>query len=654
MCGIAGFIDPTLPHTESLEDTVRRMTDTLLHRGPDDNGVWSDAAMGLAFGHARLSIQDLSPAGFQPMVSASGRYVIVYNGEVYNFRELREELDTATGGPRNWRGHSDTEVMLACIERWGLDRALEQFNGMFAFALWDREEKLLHLVRDRLGKKPLYYGMCGNRFLFASELSALRRHPAFDAAIDRDGLALLLNHDAIPAPFSIFEGVHKLPAGCRVTLNLTQSLSIPEPRRYWSALDTVQEALATPWDGSFDAAVDRLDALLRESVKRRMVADVPLGVFLSGGIDSSTIAGIMSAVSPESIKTFSIGFSDGHYNEAQHAKKIARHLGTDHTELYVSEQDALDAVRDLPRLYAEPFADSSQIPTYLVSKMARQKVTVVLSGDGGDELFGGYEHYRWFPALAKGRGCLPPNLRRTLGRAITRVPPRFWESVLSCLLLNALRPRRITRLGEKMNSLGHLLQQESTNRMYHCLLARWRDRERPVTGLATMPVPQAFDLPENAFTDAAQRCMFTDSVLYLAEDILTKVDRASMAVSLEARVPLLDPAVYAFAWRLPQAFKIRDGVSKAILRQVLYRYVPQDLVERPKMGFSVPLAQWLRGPLKDWAADLLEPTRLRQEGYLNSTVIGKKWKQHLRGERDWASLLWNVLMFQAWLRKTVS
>ncbi len=650
MCGITGLIDPSHPDASTLEAVVRTMAQTLHHRGPDGQGVWSDPTRGLAFGHTRLSIQDLSLAGAQPMVSASGRWVITYNGEIYNFPQLKQELSTLGDTAQHWRGHSDTEVLLAAIEHWGLDLALEKCNGMFAFALWDREELCLHLVRDRLGKKPLYYGMCGGKFLFGSELKALRRHPAFNNGIHREGLALLLNHDAIPAPWSIYEGVFKLPAGCALTLDLKDRITIPEPHRYWSAFDSVQDSLSDPWTGNFGTAVEELDDLLRESIQRRMVSDVPLGVFLSGGIDSSTIAGIMSALSPVPIKTFSIGFADKQYNEAAHAKRIAHHLNTDHTELHVSENDALNTVQHLPRIYDEPFADSSQIPTHLVSKLARENVTVALSGDGGDELFGGYEHYAWFPGLLHWHRRLPQGLRTSLGRAITRVPPRLWEKTLSCLVLNGLRSTPMTRLGEKMNTLGHLLQQESAGSLYHTLLSRWRKGERPVAGLDAFPMPRAFEFQESEFPDPASALMFTDSVLYLAEDILTKVDRASMAVSLEVRVPLLDHEVYAFAWRLPPDFKIRNGVSKAILREVLYRYVPRDLVERPKMGFSIPLAHWLRGPLKDWAGDLLEPSRMAQEGFFNSVVIAKKWKQHAQGERDWASLLWNVLMFQAWLR----
>lgn len=651
MCGLTGFWDSSTRQNESeLCRTVEQMACTLALRGPDDSGVWADERSGIALGFRRLAIVDLSPAGHQPMLSASERYAIAFNGEVYNFEALREELTRQSAAP-SFRGHSDTEVMLAAIEAWGLEAAVKRFVGMFAIALWDRQEQTLHLVRDRVGIKPLYYGWAGDTFLFGSELKALKTHPAFRPEVDRDVLALYLRHNYIPSPYSIYKGIRKLPPGTILTLKA--GTRDAEPVAYWSAQETVQAGQRTPFNGTEAEAIAQLDTLLREAVGLRMVADVPLGAFLSGGIDSSTVVALMQAQSSRPVKTFSIGFRENGYDEAPHAAKVAQHLGTEHTELYLSPEDAIAVIPTLPTLYDEPFSDSSQIPTLLVSQLARRHVTVSLSGDGGDELFGGYNRYFAGQGLWDRVGWLPSGLRRTAAGALTAMPPQMVDAMAGGLA--SVLPKRLGHGGvsTKVAKVAEILRVESAEEMYRNLVSHWQDPSSIVVGAngGEPSTPLTCRSDWKWLPDFTQRMMYLDTMTYLPDDILCKVDRASMGVSLEARVPLLDHRVIEFAWRLPMALKIREGAGKWILRQVLYQYVPREMIERPKMGFGIPIDGWLRGPLRDWAEALLDETRLREEGFFQPAPIREKWAAHLSGRQNWQYHLWDILMFQAWLEK---
>ena len=649
MCGIAGLVDlARRSDAEQIRKTVTRMIEPIAHRGPDDDAVWVDVEHGLGLGHRRLAIVDLSAHGRQPMPSASGRYVINYNGEVYNFLKLRQDLGRL--GHR-FRGRSDTEVMLAAIDAWGLESALDRFNGMFAFALWDREARALHLVRDRAGEKPLYYTRIGQTFAFGSELKALRAHPEFSAEIDRDALALFLRHGYVPSPLSIYRGVFKMPPATRLSVSIDDGDASPTPVGYWSAAEVAERGVRQPFEGSADDARVALEKLLGNAVRRRMVADVPLGVFLSGGVDSSTIVALMQAQSTTPIRTFSIGFHEVDYDEADHARAVARHLGTEHTELYLAPKEALAVIPLLSDIYDEPFADSSQIPTFLVSRLARQRVTVSLSGDGGDELFGGYTRYLMCENLWRRVGWLRRPVRERLASGLLAVNARRWSRTIGAA--NPALPRRfrMTLPGDKLHKFAEILGAASADDMYEQLISHWKRVDDVVVGAQEPQRRFAVATHAMALRGLTDRMMYWDFVTYLTDDILVKLDRASMAVSLEARVPFLDHRVIEFAWSLRPEMKLRDGRGKWLLRQVLDRYVPRKLIERPKSGFGIPIGSWLRGPLRHWAEDLLAKERIAAQGFFRPEPIHAKWAEHLGGERDWHYSLWNVLMFQAWLTR---
>jgi asparagine synthase (glutamine-hydrolysing) len=617
------------------------MTATLRHRGPDDEGVWAEAGVGL--GSRRLAVVDLTEEGHQPMTSASGRYVLAFNGEIYNHLDLRRELE-ARG--HRFRGRSDTEVFLEAVERRGIRGALERSNGMFALALWDRRERRLTLARDRLGEKPMYYGRLGGGFAFASELKALRAHPTFEGEIDRDAMAQFLRHKYVPGPRSIYRGIHKLPPATMLTVDPSVT-GDPAPVAYWSGADTARRGTAEPFRGSAEEAEETLDELLRDAVSRRMIADVPLGGFLSGGVDSSTVVALMQAQSNRPVRTFTIGFADEAFDESKQARRVARHLGTDHTELVVTPLQAMAVVPRLPEIYDEPFADSSQIPTYLVSQLAREHVTVTLSGDGGDEVFGGYNRYLWAEAMWRRFGWMPSPVRRAVAGTLRSIPPRSWDALLRRLgpVLPASARQRLP--GEKVHKLARALRAEGSGGLYRSLTSHWEDPGAVVLGANGEAGSGGLD--GAGLPGLTRRMMYEDLVTYLPDDILVKLDRATMAVSLEGRVPYLDHRVVEFAWRLPLDMRTRNGQGKWLLRRVLDRYVPRALVERPKMGFGVPIGTWLRGPLRDWAESLLEPRRLRDQGYLDPGPIRAAWADHLSGRWNRQYELWDVLMLQAWL-----
>jgi asparagine synthase (glutamine-hydrolysing) len=696
MCGFSGFIttdDRVLTRAGAI---VKKMALAIKHRGPDDAGVWVEASSGIALGFRRLSILDLSSAGHQPMLSSSGRFALTFNGEIYNHNDLRESLSASIicQQAHPWRGHSDSETLLACIEAWGLEKTLQKTVGMFAIALWDKQMRTLHLVRDRFGEKPLYYGWVKTEgsnepaFVFGSELKALRAYPGFSNLVSREALALYMRFTYVPAPYSIYQNIFKLEPGCMLTFNtningylgqgnklldtplVPNVLSAPlrpsnvkgnlRMHRWWS-LASVVEVGAENQISSEKEALETLEQHLKDAVRVQSLADVPLGAFLSGGVDSSCIVALMQAQSSKPVKTFTIGFEEAGFDESPHAKAVALHLGTDHNEFFVSAKQAQEVIPELPTIYDEPFADSSQIPTHLVCKAARQQVAVALSGDAGDELFGGYNRYFWGPRIWSRLAWMPYPARQALGIAIQAIPTTGWDALSRPV--NAVLPssKNFIRAGDRAHKLAMRLGRvHNLDDFYNSLVSEWQDPAQIVKGNG-WEIGVNLQLPASLLNDALPavgvkqqqlRMMYRDSMTYLPDDILCKVDRAAMANSLETRVPFLDHRVAGLAWRLPLNMKIRDGQGKWALRQVLFKYVPKELIDRPKAGFAIPVGQWLRGPLRDWAEALLDEKRLNLEGYFYPKPIREKWLQHLTGRYDHTPSLWAVLMFQSWLEST--
>jgi asparagine synthase (glutamine-hydrolysing) len=646
MCGIAGILDPSATtNTDRLGAMASAMASTVAHRGPDDVGLWVDARAGIAFGHQRLAVIDLSASGAQPMVSAGDRWVMAYNGEVYNYTHIRRQLERA--GAR-FRGESDTEVLVSAVERWGVDRALDACEGMFAVALWDRREHVLHLVRDRFGEKPLYYGWVGKRFAFGSELKAVTAAPGFDAEIDRGAVTRYLRHNCIPAPGTIWRGVRKLVPGHLVTLRSPVPGVLPEQRCYWSAAEAVARARRNQITGSASEMTDELESALSDAVGNRMVADVPVGAFLSGGIDSSTVVALMQKQSSRPVRTFTVGFADRSFDESSEAAAVAAHLGTDHTSVHVGDAEAREVIPRLADIWDEPFSDVSQIPTYLVSRVARRDVTVSLSGDGGDELFAGYNRHAWLERVWGGASIVPARARRTAGSILGGIPPNAIE--------RAARATRILPVGwrvrnpsTKVTKLARVLAATDPDDAYRALTTHWEGATSLVLGNHDGTATGGGVTSPVADGGITERMLWSDLVGYLPDDILVKLDRAAMAVSLETRVPFLDRRVLDLAWRLPLDLKLREGQTKWALRQVLLRYVPAALVERPKMGFGLPIGSWLRGPLASWAEHLLDERRLQGQGLLDPVPIRHAWELHRSGRRDLGYELWDVLVLQSWI-----
>ena len=630
MCGLVGFWNPAGLQAQPAKQLVAALAERLVHRGPDDQGEWVDGAAGIALGHRRLAVIDLSAAGHQPMTSGSDRYVIAFNGEIYNHLELRKELDRA-GTPPAWRGHSDTETLLAAFDRWGIETALGKTVGMFAFALWDRQQRTLTLARDRLGEKPLYYGWQGGVFLFGSELKALRAHPEFHADVDRGALSLYMQYGYVPAPASIYRNVYKLMPGSFMQIAAASRCgALPEPRTYWSLLQAVERGRADPYGGGDAEAIDELEAHLKRAVSLQRIADVPLGAFLSGGVDSSTIVALMQDDAAHPVKTYTVGYGESAFSESRYARDVAEHLGTDHTDLHVSAREALDVIPRLVALYDEPFGDSSAIPAFLISSLARRHVTVALSGDGGDELFGGYTRYQRTADIWSALNRVPRAARWAAARGI-----HAWR-------------RAGLPSGERADRMASYLSASTMAECYDAQLSRFPEAPALVMGGRTAQsggsVPSAFGSAGGRYDEM----MYTDSSRYLPDDILTKVDRASMAVSLEVRVPMLDHRVLEFAWRLPSKMKVRGRQGKWLLKQLLAKYLPASMIERPKMGFGIPVGLWLRGPLREWGEDLLAEDRLRREGFLDPQAVRRRWLRHLAADGGESDALWQMLAFQAW------
>lgn len=656
MCGITGIFGNL--RKEEFDSSIHEMSATLNHRGPDDAGTWINEENGVAFGHQRLSIIDLSSAGHQPMVSPCGRFTTVFNGEIYNHLQLRDKLNTSAN-KQSWKGHSDTETLVTAFSQWGIEKTLQQLVGMFAIAVWDFKEKRLFLIRDRFGEKPLYYGWSNGVFLFGSELKALQKYKRFSNQIDRGALSLYMKYMYVPTPYSIFRDIYKLEPGCILQIDKgTKPPTLPlfAPFRdqginiaQWYSISNMAQAGQKNLITDQNDAVDLIEKTLLESVRSQLISDVPLGAFLSGGIDSSVITALMQKVCKDPVKTFTIGFEESSFNEAIYAKEVSRHLGTEHHELYVTSSDAFKVIPHLPTLYDEPFADSSQIPTYLVSKLARESVTVSLSGDAGDELFGGYNRYLWGSRVWNKVRWMPLIVRQTLGVAINKISVNTWDSIGNSLPNSS----RVSLMGDKAHRMAHRLKNvKSLDDVYHSIVTEgYKEDGLVVNDKAALITKLDNNDIVSGIVDSEHRMMLLDSLTYLPDDILTKVDRAAMGVSLETRIPFLDYRVAELAWRLPLDTKINNGETKWPIRQVLYKYVPKVLIERPKAGFAIPVGQWIRGPLREWAADLLNEERIRREGYFNPELVQQLWQQHLSGKYDWTPRLWAILMFQAWLDK---
>lgn len=652
MCGLAGFLRPEGLSEHDARKTAIAMANRLAHRGPDDSGAWVDPESGIALSHRRLSIIDLSAAGHQPMMSSCGRYMISFNGEIYNHLEIRRtiEVQSPAASSHRWRGHSDTETLLEAIAALGIQKTLESTVGMFAFAVWDRSERQLYLARDRFGEKPLYYGLVDRVLVFASQLDAIRAYPGFSAEIDRQAIAQVLRLNAVPTPNTIYRGIHKLVPGTflRLTPGEIAGRELPLPNPYWSLREVAQAGQNHPFKGDERAATEELDHLLRQAVAGQMIADVPLGAFLSGGIDSSTIVALMQNQASQPVKTFTIGFHEDGYDEAAHARRVARHLGTDHTELYIAKDEALSVIPRLPAIYDEPFADVSQIPTVLVSELARRHVTVSLSGDGGDELFGGYNRYVGAMSIWRKISWMPAPARMALAGALTSVSTKSWNWIFSALRTFLPGKWNFATPGEQLHKVSRLISVRTPEEIYDRLISNADATDRLVRD--ALPNLMLFDRADSLnLKDIEHRMMYLDALSYLPDDVLTKVDRAAMSVSLETRVPFLDHRIAEFAWRLPLNQKIQNGNGKLPVRRVLDRYVPQSLIDRPKAGFAAPIESWLRGGLRDWAETLIDPATLAQQGYLEADGIRNAWNNVQATSSNVSHLIWAVLMFQAWL-----
>jgi len=640
MCGIAGVVGSPDP------DALSRMGEALRHRGPDDHGIWIDPGASVGLVHTRLAVLDLTEAGHQPMVSEDGQSVLVFNGEIYNHLELRRELG-GEGDRRAWRGHSDTETLLRAFGRWGIERTVKKCRGMFAFAYWDERDKTLTLGRDRLGEKPLYYGVQDDLFYFASDLAALCAHPRFRRKIDHEAIGLYLFAGYIPAPFSIYRGIKKLPAGALLSLRSADRNPVG-PAPFWSLAETAAHGRAHPFRGSEDEAVDHINRLISSSVQGQMLSDVPLGAFLSGGTDSSLVTAHLQRQSSRPVLTFTIGFQESSHDESSQARAVAEVLGTSHHEHYLSSRQALEMIPELPGIYAEPFSDPSQLPTVLLSQFARKSVTVSLSGDGGDELFCGYSRYHNLARLER----IPSLARSAMSFALTTLSPQGWEAVFSGLGRIFPSLHLIHHAGDKIHKAANILKAGSLEGMYGEFLSRSADGvpRRDAMGNFLEPLARS----GHSLSDPYSRLMAFDALTYLPDDVLCKVDRAAMSVSLETRIPLLDHELVAFAWTLPVSMNLRNGGGKWLLRKALRKFLPQELVDGPKRGFAVPIGDWLRGPLRPWAEDLLNERTLEASQLFDQVPIRAKWREHVAGTRNWHYQLWTILMLQGWLRATKS